>query len=84
MGICGGGQLMLANDLQADGKGRFRVNTLVLGYVISRDRPEGPAEWISADDVGRVVTYVANSSAKGLQLRLDDRPTALQTVAGLL
>ncbi|CDI12153.1 SDR family NAD(P)-dependent oxidoreductase [Agrobacterium pusense] len=83
MGILGGGQLMLATDLQADADDRFRVNTLVLGIVVSRSRPQGKPDWITADDVGRVAAHVAASSVKGQQLRLDDKSVAARTVAGL-
>lgn len=49
-----------------------RVNSLILGPVISRTRPTGDSSWITADDVGRVcVTLATDSQTTGHVIRLD-------------
>lgn len=59
-------QLMLAQVLAAEHQDApLRVNALVLGPVVTRVRPNGPPEWITADDVGRVALALARGDARG-------------------
>lgn len=37
-----------------------RVNALYLGPLITRNRPEGPAEWLTADEVGAYAAHLAS------------------------
>src|SRR5690606_6400555 len=62
MGMFGGAQLMLARVLQAEVAERLRVNSLMLGPVISRSRPTGRAEWLSADEVGDGAVRLSRSA----------------------
>jgi 3-oxoacyl-[acyl-carrier protein] reductase len=60
------GQLMLAQVLAAElADAPLRVNTLVLGPVMTRARTHGRAEWLGADDVGRFIVDVACADVRG-------------------
>lgn len=59
MGMFGAALLRMRELLASELAGNVRVNDVVLGYVISRNRPEGDPEWLTADDVGRMVVRVA-------------------------
>ena len=79
VGMYGGAQLMLARSLQADLDDAARVNTLVLGVVMSRNRRAGRPEWISADDAGDAAVRLALSNVRDSIVRLDDKQTAERT-----
>lgn len=82
-GMQGGTQLMLGSELQADVGERLRVNSVVLGYVISRARPRGRPDWLSADDVGDLVVRVAASDVRGQTIRADDKPAVQRSLEPL-
>ena len=70
--ISAAAQLMMARNLMEELKGRHRVNTLVLGPVISRSRPSGNPDWITAVDAGHAaVEIAANPGADAEIYRLD-------------
>jgi len=55
-----------------------RVFDLVLGPVMSRGRTRGRAEWLTADDIGNFVAWLAggHGNPRGEVYRLPDRPAA--------
>lgn len=75
VGMQGGAQLMLSRELQADVGERVRVNTLILGFIVSRSRPTGRPEWLTADEVGVFAARLARSQVRGQLIRLDDKAT---------
>lgn len=58
-------QLMLKDVLAAEHEeSRVRVNSLVLATpVLTRSRPQGHPEWLSANDAGAYAAYLASSTA---------------------
>lgn len=59
--------IMLGKVLAAEnGPGGVRVNNLVLGTpIITRARPNGKPEWLTADEVGRYCVALASGSEGG-------------------
>jgi NAD(P)-dependent dehydrogenase (short-subunit alcohol dehydrogenase family) len=53
-----------------------RINALVVGTpVVSRSRPDGEPEWLTADEVGQYVTWLVSerSTMRGQIIRLNSR-----------
>ena len=61
--ISAAAQLMMTRSLMVELKGQHRVNALVSGPVISRLRPSGRLDWITAVDVGYAVAIEQNIGA---------------------
>jgi NAD(P)-dependent dehydrogenase (short-subunit alcohol dehydrogenase family) len=61
------GQLMLGNVLAAENASLgVRVNNLVLATPIkTRSRPDGQADWLSADDAGRYCVQLVQGTSAG-------------------
>lgn len=56
---------------------QVRINALYLGPLITRDRPEGKPEWLTAAEVGTYASYLASdegSMVSGSVLPLRGRP----------
>ena len=70
-------QLMLARVLASEHRHEpIRINTLILGTpIISRTKPEGDADWLTADEVGQYVAWLVSprSRARGQILRFNSR-----------
>lgn len=75
--VSAAGQAMLTKVLAAEhADDPVRINALVLMTpVITRKRPEGRADWLTADDAGRYVVHlVAGAGGEdGQELRFSDR-----------
>lgn len=55
-----------------------RMNVLYLGPLVTRDRPKGPREWLTAHEVGAHAAYLASDEGAmvaGSVVRLLRRPT---------
>jgi NAD(P)-dependent dehydrogenase (short-subunit alcohol dehydrogenase family) len=77
--VAAAGQLMLARNLIAELQGQpVRVFDLVLGPVMSRARTRGRDEWLTADEIGKCVAWLAggHGNPRGGVYRLPDRPAA--------
>jgi 3-oxoacyl-[acyl-carrier protein] reductase len=76
--IAAAAQLMMKDVLAAelDGEGP-RVNSLILGTpVVTRSRENVQPDWLTADEIGRYVAYLASDDAadvNGESIRFDDR-----------
>jgi NAD(P)-dependent dehydrogenase (short-subunit alcohol dehydrogenase family) len=57
----GAALLMMREVLSAELNGQRRVNDLVLGPIITRSRPNGSPEWLTADHVGQAAVLVAKT-----------------------
>jgi len=58
-------QLMLKDVLAAENK-TVRINTLLLATpVITRSRPDGPDDWLTADDAGAYAVHLVSDAARG-------------------
>jgi 3-oxoacyl-[acyl-carrier protein] reductase len=82
--IASAGLLMLGRALAAEARGtHVRVNTIVLGPVKTRNtRGPGLPEWLTADEVGAQVAWLASDAGRmvsGATLDVLERPA---TVAG--
>ncbi|MEO7995581.1 MAG: hypothetical protein ABI743_14375, partial [bacterium] len=76
--ICCAAQLMLKDVLAAEHhSSAVRINTLVINTpVITRDRPEGSPEWLTAEDIGDACVFLASvtsSRIRGESYWLDRR-----------
>lgn len=70
--ISAAAQLMMAQSLMVELKGQHRVNALVLGPVITRSRPHGNHDWITAVDAGNAAVALANNVGADAEVyRLD-------------
>lgn len=47
-----------------------RINGLYLGPVITRSRPKGPPEWLTADEVGDYAAWLATEAAADIRGQL--------------
>lgn len=57
-------QLMLKDVLAAENEA-VRINTLLLATpVITRSRPDGPDDWLTADDDGAYAVHLASDAAR--------------------
>lgn len=57
-------QLMLKDVLAAENE-TVRINTLLLATpVITRSRPDGPDDWLTADDAGAYAAHLAGDAAR--------------------
>ncbi len=72
--ITAAAQLMMKDVLAAEAKGRpVRVNTLALMMpVVTRSRPQGRPEWLTADEVGAYCAYLAVAETNGETVKLKD------------
>jgi 3-oxoacyl-[acyl-carrier protein] reductase len=52
------------------------VDTLVLGPVITRKRPQGPERWLTATEVGQVIAARLAAGGPGAVIALPDRAAA--------
>jgi NAD(P)-dependent dehydrogenase (short-subunit alcohol dehydrogenase family) len=70
-------QLMIVRVLASEHRHEpVRVNALVLGTpIVSRSRPEGDADWLTADEVGRYAAWLISgeSAERGEILRFNCR-----------
>jgi NAD(P)-dependent dehydrogenase (short-subunit alcohol dehydrogenase family) len=60
-----------------------RINNLVLATpVLTRSRPNGPTDWLSADDAGRYAVFLASDKASSLngQTIIFNRPDQLDAL----
>ena len=75
-------QLMAARTLAAElAETSVRVNVLLLGPVATRHRAEAPADWLTADEVGRFAAHLAGpggAMVSGSVIRLPRRPPPSQ------
>ncbi|MQA83661.1 MAG: SDR family oxidoreductase [Streptosporangiales bacterium] len=76
--VAAAGLLALFRSLVLELRGSpIRVNVLYLGPVITRNRPDGRPDWLTADEVGTHAAYLASDEgamAAGSVIRLTDRP----------
>ncbi len=72
--IAAAAQLMMKDVLAAEARGRpVRVNTLALMTpVVTRSRPSGRPEWLTADEVGAYCAYLAAAVTNGETIQLKD------------
>ncbi|WP_112134288.1 SDR family NAD(P)-dependent oxidoreductase [Glycomyces dulcitolivorans] len=75
--MSGAALLMMREVLSAELQGQRRVNDLILGPVITRTRPGGQPDWLTADQVGEAAVLVAANPA------VADEHLVLDTVANL-
>ena len=77
MSISAHAQLMLMRVLASEHRHEpVRVNSLVLGTpVVTRTRPEGNADWLTAEEVGKYVTWLISDQSKtrGQIIRFNSR-----------
>ena len=77
MSISAHAQLMLMRVLASEHRHEpVRVNSLVLGTpIVTRMRPEGDADWLTAEEVGRYVTWLISDQSKtrGQIIRFNSR-----------
>jgi 3-oxoacyl-[acyl-carrier protein] reductase len=67
-------QLMMRKVLSAEISDGPRINDIMLGPVINRSRPQGRAEWITAEEVGLVLTQIMrDSSLRNTQIDVQTR-----------
>lgn len=61
-------QLMLKDVLAAELKDKpVRINALVLGTpIITRSRPEGQPDWLTAEEAGEYAAYLASDAASNI------------------
>jgi hypothetical protein len=68
---------MLARVLASEHRHEpIRINTLILGTpIVSRTKPEGETDWLTADEVGQYVAWLVSgrSRARGQILRFNSR-----------
>lgn len=75
--------LMLGASLQADAGDRVRVNSLVLGFILSRTRLTGEPTYLHANEVGEAIVRIAASDLRGQTIRADDRNVAARALEAL-
>jgi 3-oxoacyl-[acyl-carrier protein] reductase len=77
MSISAHAQLMLMRVLASEHRHEpVRVNSLVLGTpVVTRTRPEGDADWLTVEEVGKYVTWLISDQSKtrGQIIRFNSR-----------
>ncbi len=75
--VTAAGVLGLFRALSAE-EPNVRVNSLYLGPVITRSRPKGPPEWLTADEVGAYSAWLATEAAAEIrgQLLRPPKPAA--------
>ena len=70
-------QLMLARVLASEHRHEpVRVNTLIVGTpIVSRGKPEGDPDWLTAEEVGQYVSWLVSSRSRtrGQILRFNSR-----------
>lgn len=70
----GAALLMMREVLGAELDGQRRVNDLILGPIVTRGRPHGSPEWLTADQVGQAAVLVAtNPTIHDEHITLDTR-----------
>lgn len=78
--VASAGVLGMFRSLVHEHSGRaVRINALYLGPLVTRDRPEGKPEWLTADEVGSYAAHLASDEAtmvSGSVLGLPGRPPA--------
>ncbi|MGC5627406.1 SDR family NAD(P)-dependent oxidoreductase [Georgenia sp. Z1344] len=79
--MAGAAQLMLRQVVSAEAAGSPRAVSLVLGPIVSRSRPQGKKEWLTADQAGEAVAHVV--ATPGLRDETIAAPT-VDALEGLL
>ena len=81
--IVAAAQLMMKEVLVAEAKGRpTRINTLALmTAIVTRSRPSGRPEWLTADEVGEYCVHLAATEVNGATVQLKDR-AQVETMRG--
>lgn len=76
--VASAGVLGMFRSLVHEHKGAaVRINVLYLGPLVTRDRPEGRSDWLTADEVGTYVSHLASDDSamvSGSVLPLPGRP----------
>ena len=77
MSVVAQAALMLMRVLASEHRHEpVRVNTLILGTpIISRSRPDGDTDWLTAEDVGQYVAWLVSdrSTTRGPIVRFNSR-----------
>jgi NAD(P)-dependent dehydrogenase (short-subunit alcohol dehydrogenase family) len=72
----GAAQLMMRRVLSEEISSGPRINDVMLGPIVNRSRPQGRADWLTADEVGEVVArIVADRSVRDTLVDVQDRKT---------
>lgn len=67
-------QLMMRKVLSAEISEGPRINDIILGPIINRSRPQGRAEWITAEEVGQILTcIIRDDSIRNTQVDVQTR-----------
>jgi NAD(P)-dependent dehydrogenase (short-subunit alcohol dehydrogenase family) len=70
-------QLMLARVLASEHRHEpIRINTLIVGTpIVSRNKPDGDADWLTSEEVGQYVAWLVSSRSRtrGQILRFNSR-----------
>lgn len=67
-------QLMMRKVLSAEIKDGPRINDVVLGPIKTRSRQTGPSEWLTAEEVGEILTNIMlDDSMRNTQLNIQTR-----------